>query len=250
MRQALCVLFCVGWTKSVWVVCSFTMNFRHVIWDWNGTLLDDVWLCVDVINGMLQRRGLPQVDVARYREVFTFPVINVYRAMGFDVSRGEFERMSVEYIEAYQARRRECRLHEGVRDVLAAVRGAGFGQYILSAYRQDMLDSLVSDMGLGGYFDFLAGNGDIYAEGKVAHGRRLLERIGADPSEVLMVGDTGHDLEVARELGIRCVLVEFGHFSLERLRALGVPTMPSMRAVADYIGLVPERENDSVPASL
>ena len=54
-------------------------GFDHVIWDWNGTLLDDAWLCVDVMNGMLCRRALPVLTPAKYEESFDFPVLDFYR---------------------------------------------------------------------------------------------------------------------------------------------------------------------------
>lgn len=215
------------------------MTTRHVVWDWNGTLLDDVWLCVDVLNEMLRARGLPVVDEEYYREVFSFPVINVYKRMGMDTSDGKFEKMSVEYISAYQKRRDECKLHADALNVLSSLKTAGVGQSILSAYQQDMLDTMIAKMGLSKYFDKLAGNSNIFAASKVDYGRKLLMELGAEPNEVLMVGDTEHDYEVARELGIRCILVSHGHNSRRNLDKLGVPVVPSLRDVAAEIGIVP-----------
>ena len=215
------------------------MTTRHVVWDWNGTLLDDVWLCVDVLNAMLRERGLPTVSEAYYREVFSFPVVNVYRKMGMNTANGNFEKMSVEYIDAYEARREECRLHDGAEAVLTSVRAAGIGQSILSAYRQDMLDSLIARMGLAPYFDHLAGNSNIFAASKVDYGRKLLAKIACPPDEVVMVGDTEHDFEVAKELGIRCILVSHGHNTAERLGRLGAPVVPSLAAAACKIGVAP-----------
>jgi len=204
------------------------MGTRHVIWDWNGTLLDDAWLCMEILNGMLARRGLPQTDLARYRETFSFPVVNVYRAMGFDMSGDAFEKMSVEYIDEYQARRGECALQPGAVEALAALREAGLSQSILSAYRQDMLESVVAERGLGGYFDHLAGNTNIFAASKADYGKTLLKKIGLKKEEVLLVGDTAHDFEVARELGVNCILVSCGHYSAGRLRSLGVPVFADL----------------------
>jgi phosphoglycolate phosphatase len=213
------------------------MTTRHVVWDWNGTLLDDVWLCVDVLNGMLRARGLPEVNENYYREVFSFPVINVYKRMGFDTSDGRFEKMSVEYIDAYQARRGECKLHADALAVLASVKQSGVGQSILSAYQQNMLDSMIANMGLNKYFDKLAGNTNIFAASKVDYGRSLLKEIGGDPREIVMVGDTEHDYEVAKELGLRCILVSHGHNSPNNLVRLGVTVVPSLKQVAAEIGI-------------
>ena len=55
--------------------------YTHIIWDWNGTLLDDAWLCVDVMNGMLRERRLPTRTLDQYKEVFDFPVRNYYETL-------------------------------------------------------------------------------------------------------------------------------------------------------------------------
>ena len=49
-------------------------GYRHVIWDWNGTLVDDVAATLAAVNRMLSARGMPALDIVRYREVFDFPV--------------------------------------------------------------------------------------------------------------------------------------------------------------------------------
>ncbi len=207
------------------------MAYRHIVWDWNGTLIDDVWLCVDVVNAMLRERGLPLTDELHYRSAFGFPVINFYKHLGFDFGRESFEQLSVLYINAYQDRREECALYPSTREVLAAVRAAGLGQSILSAYEQAMLETLVERLDLGEFFEHLMGNDNIYAAGKVERGRMLLERIGLPASEVVMIGDTEHDHEVAKALGMDCLLLEHGHHSRERLARLGRKVLPSLEAV-------------------
>ena len=62
------------------------MRYKHIIWDWNGTLLDDTWLCVEGINQALIKRNLTPISEDRYREVFTFPVRDYYKKLGFDLT--------------------------------------------------------------------------------------------------------------------------------------------------------------------
>ena len=81
----------------------------HVIWDWNGTLLDDVWLCVDIINAMLGRRGVPALDRERYRRIFDFPVPIYYERAGFDFSRETFAAAADEFCDEAARRVGECR---------------------------------------------------------------------------------------------------------------------------------------------
>jgi phosphoglycolate phosphatase len=194
-------------------------RYRHVIWDWNGTLLDDLDICVEVMNGLLERHGLALLDRARYHATFDFPVREYYRRLGLEVADGEFERHSRAFIAGYEARRLDAVLQPGADAILAAVLHAGLTQSILSAYHHDTLQEVVAHFGIAGRFVRLTGLDNIHAHGKIELGRAWVEELALPRAEVLLVGDTLHDLEVGQALGIDCVLVSHGHHSAERLRA-------------------------------
>ena len=71
------------------------LNYNHIIWDWNGTLLNDNWLCVDVINTLLKKRGMPLTTLNTYKEIFVFPVIEYYHKLGFEFTDESFEEVQV-----------------------------------------------------------------------------------------------------------------------------------------------------------
>lgn len=211
-------------------------RYRHVIWDWNGTLLDDTDLCIDVMNGMLARRGLPLIDRERYQAAFDFPVRDYYARIGFDVDR-EFEQLSVEFITAYDARRFDCRMHAGAEAVLGAVGSAGASQSILSAYRQETLREIVGHFRIGRHFIRLNGLDNIHAHGKTDLGRAWIRDLGLPPAEVLMIGDTVHDHEVACAMGVDCLLVACGHHAATRLRARTDRVYDDLVSAAAGLGL-------------
>lgn len=196
---------------------------RHVIWDWNGTLLDDRWLVVEAMNILLDKRGLPRVEFDFYQRHFCFPVQDYYVKLGFDFDKEPFDVAAVEFIVEYEKRRFECRLQEGAEDGLKRVRQSGRGQAILSATQQDSLDSYVAHYGIAPYFSELIGLPDHYARSKAERGRDWLKNHHWKPEETLLIGDTLHDLETARAIGAPCVLVAQGHYSRERLEEGGVP---------------------------
>ena len=211
--------------------------YRHLIWDWNGTLLDDLDLSIDVMNALLARRQLPRLDRTRYHTLFDFPVRTYYERLGFDPVRDSFERLSVEFISGYDARRLESTLHHNTRHVLAAAAAAGVRQSILSAYRHETLHEIVTHFGIAAHFDHIAGLDNIHAHSKVALGRALVQRLNLPPAEILLVGDTLHDLEVARELGVGCALIAAGHHPADRLHASGARVFPDLAAFAAAHGL-------------
>lgn len=203
-------------------------SYRHVVWDWNGTLFDDLWLCVDVMNGLLAARDMPLLTLASYQEVFDFPVEAYYRRLGFDFGKEPFEQVGTEFIRAYERRRLEAGLRSGAGQVVQALLGAKVGQSVLSAYLQNTLDELIGHFGLAAHFVRLVGLQDHYAHGKVENGVRWMRELDHAPDEVLFIGDSRHDYEVAEAMGVDCILLCGGHQSRARLERCGVPVVDGL----------------------
>ncbi len=210
--------------------------YGHLIWDWNGTLLDDLDYSIDVMNTLLVRRRLPVLHRERYHALFDFPVRAYYERLGFDPVADPFEKLSTEFIAGYDSHRTRAPLHSHTAATLASVRAAGLRQSILSAYRHETLHEIVTHFGLTAHFVHIVGLDNIHAHSKVALGRDLVRRLDVSPGEILLVGDTLHDLEVARELGVDCALVAAGHHPLGRLQASGAQVFPDLAAFARAYG--------------
>jgi len=212
----------------------------HVLWDWNGTLLDDLEVCVAALERLCTRRGLPSVPAEAYRAQFGFPMRDFYAAVGFNLEEEPFEAVAMEWAQHYvPAVFTSTRLHDGVEDVLSAIREQGIPQSVLSAYHHEALIALVGHFGLTGYFASVTGLEDMQAESKLAIGRAWLEHSGHAPEQVLLVGDTTHDFEVAQGLGFRCALVAGGHQSRERLEATGAPVLDAVHDVPSLLARPP-----------
>jgi phosphoglycolate phosphatase len=207
------------------------MPYKHVIWDWNGTLWDDTWLCVEINNHMLRRRGLPDIDLSIYRDKLCFPVDRYYCQLGFDYDREPYNQLAEEFIAEYTERRFECGLQPGARELIAELQILGIPQAVLSAYQHDTLVQAVAYFGLQEAFSEVIGLNDIYAAGKVENGKRYITDLEIDPAEVVFIGDTVHDYEVAEAMGVDCVLVSNGHNSLPRLEACGVPVVETFNTL-------------------
>ena len=203
-------------------------NFKHIIWDWNGTLLDDAWLCVEILNQIITRHKKEAIDIDQYRCHFDFPVKDYYVKLGFDFTKDSFERIAVEYIDEYNRRRFECRLHNDTELILRHFRKANFTQSILSAYQQDMLTEAIEYFKLTDFFVKVSGLNDFYAESKIEKGKLLIEGLGFDNSQVLLIGDTAHDFEVAKSIGVDCILIANGHNSYEKLLPCNSPLLKNL----------------------
>jgi phosphoglycolate phosphatase len=207
-------------------------KYTHILWDWNGTLLNDNWLCVEVMNTMLASRNLPLLTLDHYREIFDFPVKDYYLKLGFDFEKELFDIVGMDFMIRYNQRQLECGLHKDAVSSLKCISDKGFRQNILSAREQNELRQETIDLGIAAYFDHVEGLDDHYAHGKIDVGYRLLKELGINKNNILFVGDTCHDADVAKELGIDCVLIPNGHHSEARLQGSGFPIVRSLNELS------------------
>ena len=212
-----------------------TRVYQHIIWDWNGTLFDDAWLCVDVMNGVLERRNMPKLTLERYQEVFDFPVKDYYKRLGFDFDTEPFEISGTEFIVEYEKRRHEASLQPNAKEVLQKISDIGITQSLLSAYKQETLEELVDYFDLRPFFIKILGLDNHYAYGKIENGKQWMSTLRFKPHEVLFIGDTVHDHEVAEAIGADCVLIPSGHHTREKLETCGVPILRSLEDVLPFL---------------
>lgn len=210
-------------------------TYNHIIWDWNGTLLDDLQACVDAINILLTRRHLPRVTVQQYLDVFDFPVRNYYLKLGFDFSRDNWNDVAVEYHAAYATTSLAAPLRQGAKAALDRLQANDIGVSILSACELGLLKRMMKERGIIHYFEHIYGLDDLYAASKVDLGHSLLKKTGLPRENTLMVGDTTHDYEVAQAMGIPCLLMTGGHQSEAKLATLHSPIATTLDGVLQFI---------------
>jgi len=192
-----------------------------IIWDWNGTLLNDVDVCIDAINILLKERNLPLLSKTQYLEVFDFPVIDYYERIGFDFTKETFDIPAKQYIDHYVSRLGECSLQRHVPEVLSSFRKNGFRQMVLSAAEHQKLVDSIGLFGILEYFDAISGLDNDFAESKTGLGMAMLKQQGIFPDQACLIGDTIHDFEVAEAMGCKCILFSNGHQNKKRLSETG-----------------------------
>ena len=201
---------------------------KTIIWDWNGTLLNDLDICISTINVLLKKRDLPLLDRGSYKEVFSFPVKDYYQAVGFDFEKEDFAIPAREFIDLYDCRVSECNLHSLAVEVLTHMKSKGYRQFVLSAMKQNMLEETLKQNGIFHFFEGIAGLNDHYAVSKIERGIQLINQFKIDKKDAVIIGDTIHDYEVAKELDLKCLLITDGHQSADRLKETGAKTISGL----------------------
>lgn len=207
---------------------------KQILWDWNGTLLDDLAYGIRVRNRTFPAFGLPTMDsIEEYHRQFTFPVRTYYERAG--VTDDNFVAVAHAWMDEYVRCFAEVPLHEDACETLEHFHQAGMTQVVLSASRRDMLCEQIASFGIQPYFSEILGLDNIYAGSKEAIGRQYLEQCGISASGTVMLGDTLHDADVARAIGVECILIARGHQSRETLLESGFPVVSTLKEAAEMV---------------
>jgi len=192
-------------------------NYKTIIWDWNGTLLNDVWLCVEIVNKLLENHNQLQLDEAGYKQVFGFPIVEYYQKIGIDLKKESFEELTQKFIPKYEAKVKQCQLHEKAIHILDKFHHTKSNQFILTAGHKENVSRLLEHHSINKYFTEVEGLDNHRAESKLERGRQLIQKYQINKKEAVLIGDTIHDFEVANEIGVDCILIANGHQSKKRL---------------------------------
>jgi len=208
-----------------------------IFWDFNGTILDDLILSFDLLNQALKEEGFPPVTLETYKEIFTFPIKDYYKAAGFDFKKSSYEELAVRFIQRYQPASLNLNLHEGLVETVVSLKNKGHNNVVLSASRKENLIEQLKHYKIDHLFDDILGIEDIYATSKVDIAKSYVQKHQLTPKELLVIGDTLHDAEVANELGCGVIIYTKGHQAKHRFGDLKtIDHLNQLERIIDYYG--------------
>ena len=193
---------------------------KLLIWDFNGTIINDTSVCLSIENKMLQERnmkyGYTEED---YRKLFCFPVIDYYKKIGYTFEKESYKEVSDEFNEMYDSLFHTIPLFEDFIPKIEEAIDKGYDNVIVSATLQEALECQVESLNIKKYFKELIGIDDNMAFSKVEHAKKWMKEKNINPSDCTYIGDTLHDLETINALNItNYYLVSAGHQSYEVLK--------------------------------
>lgn len=201
------------------------MKYKFIIWDWNGTLLNDLGSSLASVNDMLTARNMPHIDVKRYKECIGVPIRCFYEKV-FDIDNEDYDELLRQYNEGYLYHLKDYGLSDNAEEMLDYFRKCGCKQIIVSSSNNDQLITNVKKYGVYDYFDALLGAEGFHAESKIERAVNYLKNNGA--GKAIVIGDLEHDYEMAKEIGADCCLLSTGHEKEEKLRRCGATVIDSL----------------------
>lgn len=208
---------------------------KNVFIDFNGTIINDVKLCYDLLNDLLKEQNKEPITLQRYKEIFTFPIKKYYELAGVDFNIESFDSLAVKFINRYQPLSLNCGLYPDVIEVLNYLKNKNINLFILSASEKDNLLWQCQKYKIDQYFNAILGIDNIHAGSKVEIAKNFIKENNINLDESILIGDTLHDYEVAQAVGIDCRLVESGHQSRNVLAKANVKIYKNLSDIMEEV---------------
>lgn len=210
-------------------------KYSYLIWDYNGTIVDDAALAVEAENVVLKKCGLPLLTLDYYLQECEMPIINFYKKI-YDFSIYNFEDVAASFLYNYDLLSPKALPFPEVCEAIQKYASLGFHQGVISGFETGRLEKSLEKFGLTKYFNFMSGADDTSCGSKSERAAEVIKKYGYDPQKTLFIGDMYHDYETACHVGSDCVLIAKGHQGANVLRAYGtVPVIDSASQLAHII---------------
>lgn len=199
----------------------------HLVWDWNGTLLNDLTLVVAATNASLASVGGPAVTADEHRRDFRRPISAYYEhVLGRTLTAEEFSHLDRAFHDAYRVGLPSTGLTADAHEAIATWTGT---QSLLSMFFHDELLPAVSARGLHTLLSRVDGLRDTVGGGsKAPHLRLHLEALGLAGPDCVLIGDSVDDAHAAQEVGAVVVLYTGGFTDPRRLQETGLPVATTL----------------------
>ncbi len=203
-------------------------KYKHIIWDWNGTLFEDRDISLKTVNYILEKRGMPPINIEQYYSYVETPITKFYEHL-FDMSKVSFEDIGKDYYYAYHIYCDKLTVSDGLKELLKKLSDAGCVQKLVSGYEHAYLCSMTERCGVRMYFSDINGADNRRAESKLDRIKDAIAQSGSAPEESVIIGDTEHEYDIASELGVPCILVGWGHRPGKELAKCGCPCAENIK---------------------
>lgn len=187
-------------------------NYTTIIWDFNGTLVDDVYAALGAVNDMLLRRNQQTITIDDYYKAVDTPIWHFYEQVFIHGTITPQEAIA-EFASGYDKHLKPEPLMDGADEVLSYLASLNKTQLVVSASHIDKVTSKLEAIGIIEYFHRVLALTDYNAGDKTFLAKQYFSDMGINPEDAVVIGDCVADWQMAQALGCDCILNTKGHQS-------------------------------------
>lgn len=204
--------------------------FRNLIFDWSGTLVDDLGPVLEATNLVFESYGRDPLDRDAFRRHFRLPYSEFYQEFLPDVSLDELESR---FRPAFHGSKAPVFVLPHAREKLEWCATHGIRCFVLSSMHREAFHQQLEEFGLEPFFE--ATYAGVVDKREMIH--EILATHKLNPGETAFVGDMTHDIETARHGGISSIAVLTGYTHAEPLAAVRPDiTVPDLGVLRSLLG--------------
>ncbi len=218
-------------------------EFKLVVFDWDGTLMDSEARIVACLAASAADLGLPDQGAARYRNVIGLGLAealgNLFPEHDRSVHQALVERYRHHFLHGDPT---PSQLFEGAKETVHALAEQGYLLAVATGKGRNGLDLILKETGMGDYFHATRCADETFSKPHSEMLLQLMDVLGADPRETLMIGDTEYDMLLANNAGTHALAASYGVHELERLLQHG--PLGHLDRIGDLLPWIDNRRAD------
>jgi phosphoglycolate phosphatase len=196
------------------------LRYPLIVFDWDGTLMDSTVGITAAIQEAAREMGLPVPGHAQASHVIGLGLDDALRAAVPGLDPAQYPKFVDAYRTHFRARQDDMALFPGVPELLAELQARGHRMAVATGKSRRGLDHQFSVTGLGPLFAASRCADETNPKPHPAMLLELMRELTLDRRDLLMIGDTSHDLGMASSAGVDAVAVCYGAHASDALRAL------------------------------
>ncbi len=195
-------------------------NQNIILWDWNGTVFDDFAISLEAVNLLLDSYNKPRITKEQYYSYMDTPVSKFYEHL-FDFNVDPFSIVGEKFHRYYGELSPTAGLTQGIIEAMAKLHSMNIPQYIVSASHKNKILPRAKELGVLDYVEDVIASDDYSASDKIKRTIDYFKSQNISLDGCMVIGDSLHDLEMAKEMRAKCILLSSGHEGREKLSLHG-----------------------------
>lgn len=217
-------------------------NLELIVFDWDGTICDSLGHIVASLRYAISRMDMPERDEDTLRGIIGLGLLEAMQRLFPGISKKEMEELAIHYREYYLASTSEnTSLFPGVRETLDKLHTSGLTLAVATGKSRRGLDRALEESGISDFFHFSRCADETFSKPHPQMLEEIMALSAVDPDNVLMIGDSEHDMEMASNAGVRAAAVSYGAQDGEYL--LKFNPVVCFHSLSDLPGWLAEAQN-------
>ena len=185
-------------------------RYELIVFDWDGTLMDSAAMIVDSVQSAARDLGLEPPSEERARHIIGLGLGDALRHALPDLPEDHYPELVERYRHHYLSRDHQLTLYAGAAALVRELAEHGFRLGVATGKSRKGLDRALAHSGLGTFFHGTRCADECHSKPHPQMIEELMDELAVAPEQTLMIGDTTHDLLMARNAGVDAVAVSYG----------------------------------------